>query len=166
MDKITRMASILMHMPNNTSFYAYADSQSMFPLIMEGDKVRIVKTEYSNLKTGDIICFFNPIIHKIVIHRIQSIIRKEINCSYITKGDFNVDTDQFIVKKSVFIGKAQSIMNNYRSYILTSRLSKIFRLNIHQVFPIRSCKPFIRTYIDIPIKFVLIKVFLKNTLLQ
>jgi signal peptidase I len=157
---------LLMDLPINASFFAGTESKSMFPLIKEGDKVLIRKTDTKFLKKGDIICFYNTKLKRLVIHRIINKFKNNVNLKYTTKGDNNIHFDQFIVDESKIIGQAIMVQNKYYSYTLMSIFTHMFRLNFFDFFPFNQCKTFIRITVDIPLKLLIFGILARLSLLK
>ena len=78
---------------------------SMSPTINKGDVVIIEKTDgnFDKLKKGDVIAFRYS--NVIIVHRIINIVKNEGNIYFYTKGDFNLEVDNFVVKKDMVIGE-------------------------------------------------------------
>lgn len=92
--------------PNRTYIFGFKStiivSESMLPSIEVGDCLIIKKTNFEDLKEGDIIAYEKKLDKKaiVVVHRIIDINGNEI----ITKGDNNQKPDEPIVK-SQLVGK-------------------------------------------------------------
>ncbi len=80
-------------------------SGSMEPSIHDGDYIIIKKTDSSELKEGDIICFYstdNEIYGKMNTHRI---VRRLADGSFVTKGDTSFTEDGNAVTGDKIVGK-------------------------------------------------------------
>lgn len=80
-------------------------SGSMEPSIHDGDYIIIKKTDSSELKEGDIICFYSiddEIYGKMNTHRI---VRRLDDGSFVTKGDTSFTEDDHAVTADNIIGK-------------------------------------------------------------
>ncbi len=87
---------------NKKDFKIKTFGQSMYPLLMNGDVIKIEKISYSKINVDDIISFYNK--RKIVSHRVI------FKCDQflITAGDNNRFADKRIKPKDI-IGKVTSI---------------------------------------------------------
>ena len=87
-------------------YYAIAiASGSMEKQISKGDIVIVEKIEedYSKLKEKDVIAYnYNGII---VVHRIVKILKEDGKYYFYTKGDANLEADNYVVKQETIIGK-------------------------------------------------------------
>lgn len=83
------------------NFEIVIGGNSMFPTLIEGEKVQVRYQEcYIDLKTGSIILFYNKKYMDYVVHRIIKIV--EMNNGqkyYVTKGDNNTQVDEYLVKE-------------------------------------------------------------------
>ena len=82
-------------------------SDSMFPNIQAGDLIICKKTNPQNIKTGDIISFFDPTStsNSVVTHRVVEIQTKEDgSLAWITRGDANNADDSNPVPAENLVG--------------------------------------------------------------
>ncbi len=79
-------------------------SGSMSPNINKGDIVIIEKIgdDLSQLKQGDVIAYqYNNVI---VVHRLIKILKENNHYYFYTKGDFNLDIDNYVIEEDMIIG--------------------------------------------------------------
>ena len=74
----------------------------MTPSIYKGDIV-IVNQHNKKPKEGDVIAFHHNRV--IVVHRVVKIIEYKDYSLYYTKGDANLNMDDFIVEEDMIVGK-------------------------------------------------------------
>ena len=81
-------------------------SDSMYPMIQQGDLILGKETDVSTLKEGDVISFFDPEskTSAVVTHRIVSSVEKDGKLYYTTKGDANSTKDTELVPAENVIG--------------------------------------------------------------
>ncbi len=93
---------ILKH-PNilNNEFIT-VNGNSMYPSLVDGQKVRI-NTSNISIKKGDIIVYRYFYDH-LTIHRVIKIILNNGNKYYVTKGDNNPMIDDYIINDNHIIG--------------------------------------------------------------
>mgnify|MGYP002709221328 FL=1 len=80
-------------------------SDSMNPNINKGDIVivkKIKSEQIENIEVGDILVF--NMRNKVVVHRVQKINDNNNRISFITKGDNNIDVDNWVVNENDVIG--------------------------------------------------------------
>jgi signal peptidase I len=77
------------------------EGKSMYPLIKQGDTIKIKFTKSENIKVGDIAAFTRG--NSTIVHRL---IRKDIT-GFIEKGDFHVKGTH--IKYSNIIGKVETL---------------------------------------------------------
>ena len=80
-------------------------SDSMNPNINKGDIVivkKIKSEQIENIEVGDILVF--NMRNKVVVHRVQKINDNNNRLSFITKGDNNIDVDNWVVNENDVIG--------------------------------------------------------------
>ena len=85
-------------------------TDSMDPEIQSGDLILCHTEDAENVKTGDIIAFFDPAGNgtSVVTHRVAEITADEDgNLAWVTKGDANNDNDQAIVPAENLVGVYQ-----------------------------------------------------------
>lgn len=71
----------------------------MFPVIFKDEKVSFNCRFDNKLHIGQIILFYNPKYKTYVIHRIIKIVKmNNDNRYYVTKGDNNLNEDDYLVK--------------------------------------------------------------------
>ena len=78
----------------------------MTPNINKGDVVVIKKIKdnnYESLKEGQVIAYKYE--NKIVIHRLERIIKTSSENFYYTKGDANKYEDNYVITESMIIGR-------------------------------------------------------------
>ena len=77
----------------------------MNPNINKGDIVivkKIKSEQIENIEVGDILVF--NMRNKVVVHRVQKINDNNNRLSFITKGDNNIDVDNWVVNENDVIG--------------------------------------------------------------
>jgi signal peptidase I len=83
-------------------------SNSMFPEFKKGDVLIVKKIkDKSSLNIGDIIEFKHD---KIITHRIVNIYSNDIKYYFKTKGDNNLEDDNYIVKEEDIVGKVEFVI--------------------------------------------------------
>lgn len=80
-------------------------SGSMEPSIHDGDYIIIKKAEYSELKEGDIICFYSSDDEIYGMMNTHRIIRRLDDGGFVTKGDANYIEDSAVVTADNIVGK-------------------------------------------------------------
>ncbi len=88
-------------------FIAAVGSGSMEPTINTGDGIlvrKLDKDEIKDLNIGDILVYEKY--QKIVVHRIVTIIPDENERRFVTKGDHNNDSDNYVISEEEVIGIA------------------------------------------------------------
>ena len=86
-------------------FIAAVGSGSMEPTINTGDAIlvkKLDKDEIKNLNIGDILVYKKY--QKMVVHRIVTIIPDENELLFVTKGDHNNDSDNYVVSEKEVVG--------------------------------------------------------------
>lgn len=73
------------------------EGKSMYPLIKNGDRIKITFTNPDKVKQGDIVAFRRD--RKIVVHRLI----KKLNNGFIEKGDFHIKATK--IDKNIILGK-------------------------------------------------------------
>ncbi len=89
--------------------YARVKSDSMAPLLTHDSIVFEKKpTSPDEIKTGDIISFYEPETDAIILHMVIKIIRKDGKTNYVTKGTANERADDWLVPyenvKGIMVG--------------------------------------------------------------
>ena len=82
-------------------------TDSMYPEIESGDLIICKQIEAEEVKTGDIICFFDPSGNgtSTVTHRVMEVTKDENGeLAWVTKGDANNVEDKAIVPSSKLVG--------------------------------------------------------------
>lgn len=81
-------------------------TDSMYPVIQSGDLIICNKVDTADIKTGDVISFFDPAGNgtSVVTHRVTGITEEDGVLAYITKGDANNAEDQAAVKAEKVVG--------------------------------------------------------------
>lgn len=87
---------------------------SMEPSIHEGDYILVKKTDVSELKEGDIICFYSGDSAIYGMPNTHRIVRLLDDGSFITKGDANHTEDPVPVKADMIIGKYEGKIRSLR----------------------------------------------------
>jgi len=87
-----RNKNILLSIPNAT-LVAYANTNSMDPVLDESAQGIEIRPAQGELRAGDIISYHSKRANVIVVHRIISIGEDELGAYYTTKGDNNKDQD-------------------------------------------------------------------------
>lgn len=80
-------------------------SDSMFPVIQKGDVVivkSVKKDHMSSVKKGDILVYNHD--DRIIVHRVQKILKVKGNIKFSTKGDNNETKDSWFVEPEDVIG--------------------------------------------------------------
>lgn len=89
------------------SFYIYKayiiSTESMYPAINKGDAIIIKKINEDDIKVGDVVTF--KVDEEIITHRIVGIENNGKENVYITKGDNNNVTDDFVISFEDIEGK-------------------------------------------------------------
>lgn len=86
-------------------FIAAVGSGSMEPTINTGDAIlvkKLDKDEIKNLNIGDILVYKKY--QNMVVHRIVTIIPDENELLFVTKGDHNNDSDNYVVSEKEVVG--------------------------------------------------------------
>ena len=83
-------------------FTVVAGSGSMEPFILKGDKIRVVKCLFKDVKIGEIIVYWSTTFNSIIAHRVYKKISKS---KLLTKGDSSYVADDMLVTEDVFLGK-------------------------------------------------------------
>ncbi len=152
---------ILLDLPIGQSFWARAISPSMTPLILEGDEIRIRRVDPKSLKKGDIVCFYDPQIRYIVVHRINKIWNTSLGRRFRTKGDYNGEPDSKPLPPNRILGKAVYVRNSYRQYHLAGSFSTVFSFSLaNRVFGKRFNTVLVRI-IETPIKSLILRIAVK-----
>lgn len=86
-------------------FKGVIESNSMYPLLKKGDKVVINKTNFSDVKEGEVIAFVPPKLPLVIVHRVSEIHKNGKDSYLITKGDSSVGFDVWKVTKEDYLGK-------------------------------------------------------------
>ena len=95
------------------------ESNSMSPLFKKGDLIFSKPINPAEVKVGDIISFENIYSskHQIVTHRINKIINENGVKKYVTKGDANSFNDFYMLDGKCILGKYQSTIPAFGSFI-------------------------------------------------
>ncbi len=91
----------LKSLPIGEKFIATASSGSMEPLILKGDEVEVERVDFTSLKKGYIIAFWNEDLQNVVVHRFYKLEQGKI----VTKGDNNLIADVGYVEEENFLGR-------------------------------------------------------------
>lgn len=85
-------------------------SDSMYPLIENGDLIICHSEDAENVKVGDIIAFFDPEGDgtSVVTHRVVEITSQDNSLAFRTKGDANNTDDRSLVPADKLVGVFQS----------------------------------------------------------
>lgn len=93
------------NLPVGKKFSGIIQSNSMYPLLKRGDKVKIIKTNFSKLHRDDVIAFVPSKIPQIMVHRVAEIHKQGKEHYLVTKGDASIGFDVWKVVKDDFLGK-------------------------------------------------------------
>jgi len=77
---------------------------SMYPTIRNGDKIKIYKYNYDNVKPGDIIAFLHKNADHLIVHRVIKLEEVKTRKILVTKGDNNEYVDPKVIREENFIG--------------------------------------------------------------
>lgn len=80
-------------------------SSSMVPSLRVGDTVTVLRKKMSHVKNQEVIAFFNPVVKRLIVHRVkkQRVVK---NIHYlITKGDNEIHEDSFLVSEKYYLGR-------------------------------------------------------------
>jgi signal peptidase len=97
--------------------FFYVEGISMHPTLEDGDLIIIDRTNYDNLKVGDIIIFNSSIYHTRIVHRIVDVKISDGEKAFITKGDNNHAPDPSYVLRENYVGRYVGIRVPYAGYI-------------------------------------------------
>lgn len=102
-------------------------SASMEPAINTGDLIISKKTDYQNLKAGDVISFFSIENGKVIVitHRIVEVKTNNSVTSFVTKGDNNLVNDTNEVAPGDIVSKYEGIKIPAGGHILDFFKSKV-----------------------------------------
>lgn len=90
----------------NEEIILSAGSNSMWPAINKGDKVRVKKIPFEQLKINDIIAFTIVGSTQVFVHRIIKISKNHQGTTHLTtKGDLSEDIDPWKIYENDYIGK-------------------------------------------------------------
>lgn len=99
---IVKFVSLL---PMGQHIFAYAKTNSMYPTIKIGKKMKITRVPHHSLKVGDIIAFMMSKRRNITVHRVSRICREQGELKFYTKGDNVPFEDKKAKGKNDIIGK-------------------------------------------------------------
>jgi len=100
----------------NSPFF-YVEGISMHPTLENGDLIVMDRTNFDNLKVGDIIVFDSSIYNFRIVHRIIDIGTSNGDRILFTQGDNNHIPDPSYVKRSDYIGKYVGIRVPYAGFV-------------------------------------------------
>ena len=92
--------------------------ESMYPLIINGNKLYIKVSEKPNYQVGDIIAYIRD--GQLIAHRLIKITKDAGKTNYLFKGDNNPGIDSY-VKKQAIIGKVEKVISGRSIINLTNR---------------------------------------------
>jgi hypothetical protein len=107
---------------------------SMNPTLKFPDKLQVVPYTGRKIKRGDVVVFFSPENHRMVVHRVISVNARGLR----TRGDHNRDSDPWILGTDHIIGRVVSaqlgnrrrtISGGTTGWLYTSRLKAIRLIN-------------------------------------
>ncbi|PIR68946.1 hypothetical protein COU48_01315 [Candidatus Nomurabacteria bacterium CG10_big_fil_rev_8_21_14_0_10_03_31_7] len=129
LEKSSITQTIIKKLEYDAIFNGRVLSDSMIPIIFINSDLKIKKTRISSLLKNDIIAFWDNKTHRIIVHRIISINRK--NKLIITKGD-NLKNNDKPIKYSSVLGKVIKISDNPHSIFNKVKyfLKKYYHANI------------------------------------
>lgn len=119
-------------------------SGSMEPSISEGDYIIVRRAEASELKEGDIICFYSKDSSIYGMPNTHRIIRILPNGSFVTKGDANNSEDETPVSPDMIIGKYECksgllrFINSFTSVKKLILLAIIILISIAAIYEVRT----------------------------
>ncbi|MGQ9780656.1 MAG: signal peptidase I [Nitrososphaeria archaeon] len=97
--------------------FFYVEGISMHPTLEDGDLIIIDRTDYDNLKVGDIIVFNSSIYHFRIVHRIVDVRSIDGEKVFITQGDNTHAPDPSYVGKENYVGRYVNIRIPYAGFI-------------------------------------------------
>jgi len=97
--------------PKGEEFITKVASNSMYPAVKKGDRIKIRKEPYESLEIGDVVAFYLENISEIVLHRLVQKQQKKKASIYLTRGDNWFNVDDWYVDKKNYIGKVVGIYN-------------------------------------------------------
>lgn len=95
--------SMLGFLKKNSVFKSVVSSNSMRPLLIKGDLIKIQKIDFIDLRIGDVVAVGIDRLQEIVVHRLHT--QDKIKNVFYTKGDDNYNLDFWSVKPENFLGK-------------------------------------------------------------
>jgi len=101
------LIEFIKNLPENAEVVAEATSNSMSPLIKNGDKIFIKKVNFSKVQAEDVIALYIADKNNIIVHRVTKIKKNRKRKYCITKGDNNPSEDPWITTKNNFLGKVR-----------------------------------------------------------
>jgi signal peptidase I len=101
-----------------------AISDSMAPLIVQGDQMEFFRVPAPQLRRFDIIAYQDRN-KKIRVHRIVHIVHNNATLSFITRGD-NTLSEDAPVSSDLILGKALYVRNTYKNIYLHRRFHAFF----------------------------------------
>lgn len=104
-DTSSAVLDLLRSLPMGQIFRAYAQSNSMYPIIQRGDTVVVKKVPLVAVRPGDIIAFWISGFPKIIIHRAMTTMNKNGRVCYLSKGDASLRYDVWEITDRNFLGK-------------------------------------------------------------
>jgi hypothetical protein len=123
-----------MNMPDEALKSISYTGPSMNPTLKAPEKLQVVPYAGREIKRGDVVVFFSPENHRMVVHRVISIDARGLR----TRGDHNSDSDPLILGPEHIVGRVVSaqlgnrrrtIAGGTRGRLYSSRLRAIYMLN-------------------------------------
>lgn len=104
--KKSAISSFFLDLPLGAEFLVKIKSGSMSPLFLVGDSVLVRKVDFSRIRRGDIVCFYQNLKKSLVIHRViqKKHLDRKRNFRLVTRGDNAWDNDFSFVTKENFVG--------------------------------------------------------------
>jgi signal peptidase I len=120
-----------MNVPDDTPKSISYTGPSMNPTLKAPEKLHVVPYKERKIKRGDVVVFFSPESHRMVVHRVISVDAR--GCR--TRGDYNRDSDTWILGPERIVGRVVSaqlgnrrrtISGGMRGLLYSSRLRAIY----------------------------------------
>ena len=108
---------LLINVVLGTSPFFYVEGISMHPTLENGDLIVLDRTNFDNLKVGDIVVFYSRIYNFRIVHRITDIETSNGDRILFTKGDNNHAPDPSYVRRNDYVGKYVGIRLPYAGFV-------------------------------------------------
>jgi len=133
--------------------------QSMWPFLLDGDKLIIKKAVASELRVGDVILYASN--NDLICHRLVRIMGKNGKYLLYARGDNSTSASEQISETKI-LGKAIGIINGDRMVFMKSWYYAVLNKLIVFIYPIvskiiKSIEPYLSQSIKILLKRILCK---------